>query len=360
MALALVAGLAATPTVAQDPFAALAAPVASRFAGAGDRVLALGLTTPTGAITGLEQYLSQRLTAALTATGRVSFTDDAARERALGEIHANLADVFDQNTVQAAGRLAGASWLLKGTAYVFEARRRADIMLQLIRTETGEYWQTGGSVALDADVLRLRSLSVVEPRQAPKRPPLSLEMVVVASRPGPGGRDTDLGEVREGDRLRSNDDVKVYFKTSAAAWVYLVWVDTRGRATLQFPAKNAGTDNRVTGGALHWIPSRENYWIPLDNQTGTETLYLVGSHEPLANLDALLRQAETGSFADAARAREGIERLFADLETRGVGGVRPGGTERVRGRGAEPVSAEVSVVSGYAQAVRRLSFRHDP
>jgi hypothetical protein len=247
--------------------------------------------------------------------------------------------------------------LLKGTAYVFAEAGRAELQLQLVRAETGEYWQVAGPVPLEPAVLRLRQQVVSVPAARPRRPPLHLEMAVVASRPDGRGGDIDLGVVREGDRLRSNDDVKVYFRTNTDAHVYLVWVDPQGKATLQFPSGAAGVANRVQRGALHSAPEG-NRWYYLDRTPGVETLYLLASYEPIADLAGLLRQAEAGDIA-AAAARHELERLFADLRTRGSAGVRPGPTHAVTGKGAA-VSAEFSLVHGYVQAARRLSFHHDP
>jgi hypothetical protein len=142
--------------------------------------------------------------------------------------------------------------------------------------------------------------------------------------------------------------------------VYLVWIDTEGRASLQFPSRAAGAGNRVRGDALYSAPEG-NKWYYLDERPGIETLYLLASYEPLSDLGALLRQAEAaGSQADAGGVRYEVERLFADLQTRGAAGVRPGSTHPVVRKGsAGAVTAEFSVVRGYAQAVQRLSFRHD-
>lgn len=180
-------------------------------------------------------------------------------------------------------------WLLKGTAYVLAEARRAELFLQLVLTETGEYWQVSGVMPLDAALLGLRRQAVLMPPEPPKRPSLRLEMTVVASRPDGRGGDVDLGVVREGGRLRSNDDLKVYFRTNADAYVYLVWVDPQGKASLQFPSRAAGVDNRVRGGVVHTAPEA-NKWYYLDRHPGIETLYLFASYEPLSDLAALLRQ----------------------------------------------------------------------
>lgn len=87
----------------RDPFDTLASLLAARVDGSEKRVLLLGVTDPAGAVTGLERYLADRLGAALSATGRVSLSDEAARNAALAEIRGNLADVIDPKTAQAAG-----------------------------------------------------------------------------------------------------------------------------------------------------------------------------------------------------------------------------------------------------------------
>jgi YD repeat-containing protein len=352
-------GAAAASAAPRDGFDGLAERLALRVEAAGARVLLVGVTDPGGAVTGLERYLAGKLAAALTATGRVSLTDDTARQAALAEIRGNLADVIDARTAQAAGRLAGAAWLLKGTAYLLDAGKRAELQLQLVRTETGEYWQVEGGVPLDPALVKLRQQSVTAPVAAPRRPPLNLEMAVIASRRHRSGRDEFLGAVRDGGPLRSNDDLKVHFRTNADAYVYFIWVDTHGKASLQFPSRSAGLDNRVEGGKLYSAPEKASDWYYLDENTGAETLYLVASYEPLADLARLFRQAEAGALGGGGP-RE-LDQLFGDLRERGSAGVRGGPTVSVPTKdGTHAMSAEFSSVRGYTHAIRRLTFRHDP
>jgi hypothetical protein len=360
-AFALAIILLATEACAQvrGAFDLLVEPVTTQIGAGRARLLLVGISDPEGTITGLERYLAGEVGAALTKTGRVALTDEAARNAALTEIHGNLADVIDPATAQKAGRLVGAAWLLKGTAYVIESPLMANVQLQLLRTETGEYWQFSGRVPLDRSLVQRREQGVVRPTEASRRPPLRLEMLTIASRRLPDGRDHPLGAVGDGDRLRSNDEIKVLFRTNADAYTYLIWVDTAGKATLQFPSREAGRDNRVTAGNVYSAPQR-NDWYYLDGNTGAETLYLVASYERLTDLDALLRRAEAGA-ADGRSVRRELDRMFDDLRDRGAGGVRPGAEVTVPARGSAPErTGRFGAVDGYLQAVRRLQFRHDP
>ena len=344
-----------------DPFRELARRITSRLGPSPGRVAFLGIADRSGAVSGLERYLSDKLAAALTATGQVTLTDEAARRLVLAEIHQNLTDVFDRDMAQSAGRLTGAAWILKGAAYVFETDRRAELALHLIRVETGEYRVEQSDIPVSPATLALRRQEMTKATVLAKRPPLELKMAVVASRPIGNGQARFLGAVRDGDRLRSNDDVKIHFQTNVDAYVYVVWVDPQGKTTLQFPSRDAGADNRVQGGRVHSAPQNEQEWYYLDETTGAETLYLVASYEPLKDLSALLRQAEAGGLGDSSDARNELDRLFGDLRERGVAGVRPGETQAVAAKGsATSASAQFSVVRGYAEAVRRLTFRHDP
>ncbi|HYE91492.1 MAG TPA: DUF4384 domain-containing protein [Terriglobales bacterium] len=322
-------------------------------------LLFVGITDSAGNVSDLEQYLTQRLAAALTGTRRIRLTSETARETALREVKANLADVMDPKTVQAAGNLVGAAWLLKGVAFPRTSSTIVELQVQLVRTQTAEYWQMGTSVGVDSGLLQRRERPLVMKAAAPpSRPPLRLEMAVVASRRSGRGADQFLGQVREGDRLRSNDDLKIHFRTNADAYVYLIWVDTRGEASVQFPSRQAGRDNRVRGGQRYAVPQGDIEWFYLDNATGTETLYLIASYEPLTDLDALARQVERGQGAGM---QQNLDRLFDDLRSRGVGGVREGPQVSVPTKGsAGPAHASFGLAEGYAQAVQRLSFRHDP
>jgi hypothetical protein len=250
--------------------------------------------------------------------------------------------------------------LLKARAYTFADARRSEVFLDLIRAETGDALTMFGVVPLDPATLGLRGKDLTPPPAPLRRPPMTLHMVALASRPLGNGRDQDLGSVHDGARLKSNDDLKVHFRTNADAYVYLVWVDTRGKATLQYPTRAAGTDNRVRANVVQTAPEGDR-WYYLDRETGVETLYLVASHEPLANLDALLAHAERGALPADTNVRQEMESLYADLRSRGSAGVRPGPPMDLISRGATSSKMrDTGAVHGYTQAIRRLIFHHDP
>jgi hypothetical protein len=104
--------------------------------------------------------------------------------------------------------------------------------------------------------------------------------------------------IREGDTLRSGEGVKILFETNRPAHVYVVLVDSGGKANQLFPPE--GQPARVSGREAVELPPGDG-WLFLDDRTGRETIYVIARLEPLGDLRPLLDrlEAQTADRDDA-------------------------------------------------------------
>ncbi|HUQ07395.1 MAG TPA: DUF4384 domain-containing protein [Kofleriaceae bacterium] len=83
-----------------------------------------------------------------------------------------------------------------------------------------------------------------------------------------------------GETLRSGDQVTMELTVDRAAYAYVLQFFADGSATVLFP--HAAEDNRVSGTTR--VPPTG--WFQLDDTVGEETVYVVASTRPLAQVDA--------------------------------------------------------------------------
>ena len=92
-------------------------------------------------------------------------------------------------------------------------------------------------------------------------------------------------DVAPDDTLHTTDYVELLVTTNAKAYVYVVQIFPDGTSTVLFPddgdlVLDANKDTRV--------PSASDEWFQLDDVTGTETVYVIASRQPLAKADQAL------------------------------------------------------------------------
>ena len=92
--------------------------------------------------------------------------------------------------------------------------------------------------------------------------------------------------IKEGDTLLSNDFCRISFELTWDAYAYVLYYDSTGKMRLLYP--DAGTHRRIKGEKRYFIPEEENDWFQLDNNTGTETVIVLGSDEPIRGLNETL------------------------------------------------------------------------
>ena len=185
--------------------------------------------------------------------------------------------------------------------------------------------------------------------------PLSLRMNIIGQR-----KETDSGYtevlVSEGSVLRSHDNFQVHLETNRPAYVYILLYDSQGSASQIFPDPKIDQPGFVEGGRKLVIPSKE-LWFWLDENTGTETIYVLSSEKPMSDIKALLAKMEGGDEAGQKRASKEIKERIAVMQ-RGVGGVTKGQAVTYVLSDGKKIQKVTEVVTGTGSVVRAVSFLH--
>jgi len=101
----------------------------------------------------------------------------------------------------------------------------------------------------------------------------------------------ELKQIKNGDILKSGDHYKIIFTPDKDCYVYLFQVDSSGQIFKLFPMKafkevQVNNLNPVKKGTTYTIPSSEKAFM-LDDQVGTERIYLVASKEQNKEIERL-------------------------------------------------------------------------
>lgn len=161
---------------------------------------------------------------------------------------------------------------------------------------------------------------IAEPETAAK---LSLEAALLYR-----GSDHALHPVKPGMTLTSLSNYALYLRAEQDCHAYVYQVDARGVVDRLFPNDAFHTgDNLLKAGEERWVPNDAELFV-LDENKGTETLYVAASRKPLPDLYA-------GSFAAASD-------LQAKLKTLKLMGVK--GTARADVRRARPLKGKAEDV----------------
>ena len=219
---------------------------------------------------------------------------------------------------------------------------------------------------------------VQPPKGKPVRPwdvpPLELAYSVTAQRRRPDGGVEEV-EVADGAVLRSGDQFQVHFRPVANCCVYILLLDSQGRASTLFPYKGVLLDNRRLGGFDYVVPDADadgkSRWFWLDEHPGLETLYIVASYRPMGDLAAVLRQMEKAAGTDrkalARRLREEIGKVGEQKAGSapdgprvklGLGGLRGRRRFLVKLPDMRKVEKVGQVVRGAFGLVKEIRIRH--
>jgi len=96
-------------------------------------------------------------------------------------------------------------------------------------------------------------------------------------------------EIQNGGVLHSGDMFKIRFELKEEAYVYLLSLDSQGSLSILFPAKGADSHIKLKPHKDFVIPSGDK-WLRLDENTGTESLYLLASSEEIKDIDLKIDQ----------------------------------------------------------------------
>jgi hypothetical protein len=95
----------------------------------------------------------------------------------------------------------------------------------------------------------------------------------------------------EGSAVSSGDQVRLVFTPSADGFAYVVSKDVRGDVAVLYPAVTIRGASHVRAGTLYEVPAGGS-WLPVDEQAGLETIYLLAGYEPLENLEELVEESD--------------------------------------------------------------------
>ena len=87
----------------------------------------------------------------------------------------------------------------------------------------------------------------------------------------------------------------ISFELDKNAYAYILYYDSKGTLEQLYPDPKVLKPLKVMGKTTYVIPPGEDSWFQLDEQTGTETVFMVASEEPLSNLKAVLLSLQGSS-----------------------------------------------------------------
>lgn len=108
---------------------------------------------------------------------------------------------------------------------------------------------------------------------------------------------TKLIEYDGSSSLESGGEYRLLLRPATKKWVYIYQKDSRGNHSWLFPRNDVGLSNPMQPGE-YFLPSKSEVFV-LDENTGTETIYLVATEEPAEELEALLNSESPELFTQA-------------------------------------------------------------
>lgn len=203
------------------------------------------------------------------------------------------------------------------------------------------------------DLDQLMEAKKEEDQPQPMGRALSVEFAMVAERKMADGT---WGEVlvKDGGELKSFDKFQIHVQPGSNCYLYLLFYDSQGKASVLFPSKEMGLDNLVKKDAEIRAPGPDLYY-ELDAVTGRETVYLIASAKPMQRLNWLLEKMEK-----AGGEVEHPEALVRSIRARGIGRVTTGGKASFSLSDGKRIEKVTEVLKGRGAVVRKVSFNHLP
>jgi CHAT domain-containing protein len=197
---------------------------------------------------------------------------------------------------------------------------------------------------------------VKEPPPAPTvAAPLSLKMNIIGQRKESDGTYSEI-LVNEGSVMRSRDNFQVHLEPTRSAYVYILIYDSQGRASQIFPDSKIDKPGFVEAGRKLVVPDKD-LWFWLDENTGTETIYVLASEKPMSDIRGLLAKMEGSDDASQRQASAEIKQRIAVMQ-RGVGGIVKGQSVIYTLSDGKKIQKVTDVVTGTDSVVRAVSFQH--
>jgi CHAT domain-containing protein len=185
--------------------------------------------------------------------------------------------------------------------------------------------------------------------------PLTLSMNIIGQRKEADGSYTEV-LVNEGSVLRSYDNFQVHLETNRPAYVYILLYDSQDKASQLFPEPKIDQRGFLEQGRKVVVPARD-LWFWLDENTGTETIYVLTSEKPMSDIQGLLAKMEAVDDVGKKRVAQEIKQRIATVQ-RGVGGITKGQTVTYTLSDGKKIQKVTEVVTGTESVVRAVSFLH--
>jgi len=105
--------------------------------------------------------------------------------------------------------------------------------------------------------------------------------------------------IKEGDSLYSNDYCRINFEVDRDAYTYVLYYDSRGILHQLYPDSAIGIPQKVKGNTRYTIPTGEDDWFQLDSHSGTETVFVLASREPIRDFNETIDTFQGKSAEEA-------------------------------------------------------------
>jgi hypothetical protein len=219
----------------------------------------------------------------------------------------------------------------------------------------GAYAQFYSGVSPGGAITAPQSAMTVAPVTPPVNAPLSLSMNIIGQRKEPDGSYSEV-VVREGSVLQSGDNFQVHVETNRPSHVYVLLFDSQGRASQLFPDPKIEQQGFTDPSRRVAVPDRD-LWFWLDDQPGTETVYVLASEGPLADIRGLLLKMDRANETERKQLSGEIKQRIKIVE-RGVSGIAKGKTVTYPLSDGQRVQKVTEIVAGAGAVVRAISFEH--
>ena len=198
-------------------------------------------------------------------------------------------------------------------------------------------------------------IAKTEPAPPVASAPLSLSMNIIGQRKEPDGSYTEV-LVNEGSVLRSRDNFQVHVESNRPTYIYVLIYDSQGRAEQLFPDAKIDHPGIIEAGGKAVIPRRD-LWFWLDDETGTETIYVLASEKPMTDVRGLLGKMMATDDSGKKNVSQEIKRQITIMQ-RGVGGITKGQAVTYTLTDGKKIQKVTDVVTGTGSVVRAVSFQH--
>jgi hypothetical protein len=98
--------------------------------------------------------------------------------------------------------------------------------------------------------------------------------------------------LKEGDTLYSNDYCRLQFELDRDAYVYVLYYDSGGKLHQLYPDSTAIRPHKVMANTRYIIPPGDDNWFQLDDQKGTETVFIMASREPITDFNQTINSIQ--------------------------------------------------------------------